>query len=362
MGSYLVRKLKVKSRDWKVQFQVYKEGKPSVTDIALRDYQRLGLSSRMTHEEVKARCAQLNAQSRLKNLQEKRNSINSRLKEEDLKLNAFLPTTILDEFERRIAIHTDKKQRSYWRAAKRVMTELSIEPVDWAFSKLDFYRAFIRRSWSYSYVEKVVGILNQWGKFVSYRQKTYFDPLPLPTDNEKQKIIDHHEEEKGFFKSGPLHPKELEAIKGNLKPEQYNWLYLSVWLGLRPIEVDILKKEEGLKTTYYVEKQESIDILWVYQTKLTGVSKPDRLKPIPLKYPEQLGILELIRGQNFHRPLVKTMNRYCKEYVNLYAGRKGFTDLMLEKGNSLEAISQWLGHRSIQRTWQNYKNKKKVLL
>lgn len=30
---------------------------------------------------------------------------------------------------------------------------------------------------------------------------------------------------------------------GKIKNEQFNWLYLSVWLGLRPQEIDNLKNK-----------------------------------------------------------------------------------------------------------------------
>jgi len=42
---------------------------------------------------------------------------------------------------------------------------------------------------------------------------------------------------------------------------------------------------------------------------------------------------------------------------DLYSGRKGFTDLMLTKGQSLENISIWLGHSHISRTWASYRDK-----
>jgi hypothetical protein len=36
--------------------------------------------------------------------------------------------------------------------------------------------------------------------------------------------------------------------------------------------------------------------------------------------------------------------------IDLYGGRKGFTDLMLSKGNTIENISIWMGHSTLDRT------------
>jgi integrase len=47
-------------------------------------------------------------------------------------------------------------------------------------------------------------------------------------------------------------------------------------------------------------------------------------------------------------------------HITLRAGRKGFIDLMLDHGQSLEDISAWLGHQNIEMTWQKYRNKKRV--
>jgi len=41
----------------------------------------------------------------------------------------------------------------------------------------------------------------------------------------------------------------------------------------------------------------------------------------------------------------------------LYSGRKGFTDLMLNKNHSIEEIASWLGHKNIKQTWESYKNR-----
>jgi hypothetical protein len=351
---YRVKKLPYLKRSWKIQYQSRVNGRKD-RDIPEGQYLSLGFSSSMSFDEAKARCQQLNAMEHLKRIQEKRNVIEERLKEEDIKVNSLLPQLFLIEFEK-LYIH-EEKQVIHWRTAKKLLVDLNIPIEDWSFKKELFYRRFEDDAYSYSYVQKLIHILNRWGKFISYKQKSYFEPIPLPRNREKERIIDTFLDEKGCQASDPLTPEQLESKKDCFSIEHYNWLFISVWLGLRPIEIDRLLKPSS-KTTWYLDN----NILWVYQSKLSGIARDKRLKPIPLKYPEQLRVIPLLTSKTFKRPLNKTLQRYFTERTTCYAGRKGFTDLMLQLGNSLEAISMWLGHKNIDRTWKSYKDKNKVLL
>ena len=159
----------------------------------------------------------------------------------------------------------------------------------------------------------------------------------------------------GNTQSDPITPKQLQKARTHLKIEHYNWLYLSVWLGLRPQEVDQLKDER------LVRLQSSVDgkpILWVYQTKLVSVPPRYRWKLIPIVFEEQEMALEIIKSGNFHRPWVKTIRKHFSKHTTLYGGRKGFTDLMLAHHQDFIHISQWMGHSSIERTWKNYKSRR----
>lgn len=142
---------------------------------------------------------------------------------------------------------------------------------------------------------------------------------------------------------------------GQIKNEQFNWLYLSVWLGLPPQEVDNLKN----KDLWRVEETSSSKILWVFQTKIVSLSYEDRWKPIPILFEEQEFAVRIIKAQKFQRPLVKTIHHYFGEGIDLYGGRKGFVDLMLSKCHALENISVWMGHSTLERTWRSYKQRKK---
>ena len=60
-------------------------------------------------------------------------------------------------------------------------------------------------------------------------------------------------------------------------------------------------------------------------------------------FDEQVFGLAILESGNFKRPLVRTMQKYFGDAVTLYAGRKGFSDLMLSKNRTLENISIWMG-------------------
>jgi len=350
---YIIKSLKGK-RTWKVQYQTYKGGRHA-KDITEENYFRLGLHRNMDIMELRDRLKSLNSQETIKALQAKRNSITARLREEEVIVNAFLPNSLRQEFEDNF-IDPNSKKVFHWRTAKKLIVKISLDSSDWGYYKNKWYSLFKSKKYSFDYIQKLTNILNKWGKFVAYKQKTFFDPIPAATGIEKQRLVDARDPTIKK-ESIPLTLQLLEAVRSQLKEEQWSWLYISLWLGLRPSEVDGLSDPKK----YRLEG----DILWIFQTKLSGLAAKDRWKPIYLKFPEQKQALQLIQSipdnGPYKRPLNKTLKRILNGQYTTYAGRKGFTDLMLGLGVSLEAISQYLGHRSINRTWMNYKNKKKVL-
>jgi integrase len=354
--SYVVKKVNGVKRSWKVQYESRASGVRSARDLDGNERFALGFTDLMTIEEARSWCSSLNAKVHLKKKSLEKHLAVVRAREDDVKLNAHFPSVLLQEFETLFVPKDHNKKESHWRCAKKILIEANLSPEDWSYRKQKFYDLFETHNYGISYSQKLIIMINLWGKFLSRKTGKYFDPIPYPSARDKERIIDNHIEERGEFKSEPVSPSMLEKARSKLLEEQYNWIYLSIWLGLRPSEVDRLAEPEGRKT-WYVDG----GVLWIYQSKLSGLSAGERLKPIPLLLPEQKACVGLIHRKKFRRPLVKTMKRYLGPNVNCYAGRKGFTDLMLSKGYSLEAISQWLGHRNLNRTWQNYKDKKKVL-
>jgi hypothetical protein len=218
---------------------------------------------------------------------------------------------------------------------------------------------------SLSYCRKVLAVLNKWGAFFCLKEEESgppFQQVPFPNAYEAG-ILQAAFSSNGSKRkeSEPLDPRRLEAVASRFAPEQYRWLHVSVWFGLRPGEVDNLGTRDsgGSPKFWRIETHASgREVLCVYQPKLVALEKSKRWKKIPVLYREQEVALEVIRsGQALKRPLAKTVEKHVGPGTRLYGGRKAFTDLMLDRGQHLENIFAWLGHQSIDTLWKHYRNR-----
>ena len=372
MGYYVTEvKNKQSHPRWKVQFVSHKKEhtvtsqakKPKKEwDIPKDRWQDLGFLPCMDIATAKCHARQLNSKSKLKIDELRRIKILEAQKSLDLEIAAFLPEVFTREFETRFILkyapgENSRETISHWRTAQKMLLSLKIDPSDWFEDSLAFYDYFYQKHFSLSYLRKILRIMNLWGFFVCKKTGKPFLPVPSPAGHEKKRLLTAYYaySAKPSRESAPIIPSQLNAIKQTISPSLYNWIYISVWLGLRPLEVDNLKS----KDLYTINTaDDGTTVLWIYQTKLIGVPPLKRWKPIPLLFKEQKEIIHIIQSNKFHRPLVKTMRRHFSEETTLYGGRKGFADLMLSRNQSLENIAQWMGHATIERTWRNYKNRR----
>jgi len=369
---FVIKSLKTKKSDpkWKVQLRSYKQediekyGKPGQKsktverDLPKHEWERYGFMFNMSLEEAKEKAKQWNAQKKLDDERKARFAREERLKEEALLESAFLPSLLVTKFEEKLLDDSDfsakeeflrSKQMSHWRTCKKLITAIEIEIEDWEDKAKHFYKYFIKNNWSLSYSEKLIMMLNRWGKFCSKQQRAYFSEIPFPRGRNKEKIVDNHYESTDTTKeSAPLKLSDLEKAKENLKEDQYNWMYVSLWFGLRPSEIDSLIDGEG--KTWKLGTQDGVKVFKVYQSKLTGIAKEKRWKLIPCIFNEQLEALKFVKSQKLDRPLVKTIKRHVGEKYTTYAGRKGFETLLHKRSIPYEAISSYLGHASVDRT------------
>jgi hypothetical protein len=183
----------------------------------------------------------------------------------------------------------------------------------------------------------------------------------MPRGYERQRLLEaHYQQQKRVRRpSAPLCPQVLANSAGRMNTPNFNWLTLSVWFGLRPKEVDNLHDPE----LWSVETLgNGRMILWIYQTKIIALPPEDRWKPIPILFDQQKFALRIIESKNFKRPMLKTVHKHFGDRIDLYGGRKGFSDLMLSQGHTLENISIWMGHSTLDRTWRSYKSRRKFHL
>lgn len=374
---YYVRAMPNKKKEprWKVQFVSYtKKDCESLKstkkewDIHKDRWRPLGFLVTMSLEEARSRAKQLNALDKIKK-QERRVQ---KIREEEIRLHisnkAFLPEEFVAEFEKRFIRYRDsetengKRQLSrahvIWRAGQRMIMHLKIDPMEWFERRYEVYDYFYQQSFSISYAKKILSIANLWGYFICKKLGKPYLPIDNPRGHERQRIVDNYFDQNKSKKSKPLKPEKLNSVRGEFSNENFNWLYLSVWFGLRPKEIDNTKNDD----LWRVETlQTGLKVLWLYQTKLVAIPKEERWKGIPIIHDEQKFALKILESKNFKRPHHQKMKEVLGHSFQLYGGRKGFVDLMLQKGHQLEAISQWMGHSTLGRTWRDYKDRRDIL-
>ena len=365
-GTYYIR---VRSAGWYVWYKYYEDGKSlreKVDSKAIRD---LGFRNEMSVDEAKAHCTQLNKERSLR--REKIRKSAKRVTELKTINETLFPQERVAEFQELLSeenfgsdIHL-KKLNSHFNFIQNLCNDLRIMPDEYRESAKKIYKYFIKKKVSPNYAGRLISLLNRWGKFVSKINGTFFEEVLVPRGRERSAIADAQQTKSGKdtelgvrTESRPLTPEILNNAKDKLKTEQYNWLYLSVWLGLRPEEVELLKDSKRFKIEYYPKKK--VQVLHVYQSKLQSISADKRWKFIPIIFSEQQVCLDIIQSGNFKKPIYKIMRKYIGNGISLYGGRKGFVDLMLSRDQKLEDISMWLGHKDISTTWAHYKDKNEI--
>ncbi len=376
---YYVRSLTWKKShpQWKLQFISYRmedcqksgaKKRKKEWAITPERWRSIGFHSQMTFEDARCRASQLNAQTLLKGQEEriKKDTITT-LKLRNQKA-AKIPDEFASEFEHRFIRTRDSETESgkrrmsraqnLWRAAQRMISAIRHEPSEWFYYVPDIYDYFHEKQYSVRYISAVLKMANLWGFFIARKTAKPFHPISHPKGYERQRLIEAYYKKTRNTRrpSKVLLPIQLEAVYTKMNHPNFNWLFLSVWLGLRPQEVSNLND----RSLWFIETLSTGRIiLWIYQTKIVALPPEDRWKPIPILYDEQRFSLRIIQARTFKRPIAKTMRSYFGYGTDLYAGRKGFVDLMLSKGQSLENISIWMGHTTLDRTWRSYKNKQK---
>lgn len=355
---YSVKSVKSKRRTWRLLI----EKNAFVEARRVRKYDsvpedKLGLHGfhpGMTIEQARLKAAALNSVKEERRHTERKVKITEEMAVKELR-EALV---VQDEADFRVWCRNEHrvdlsvgKLSAHWRAAKRLLRDMAILPPEYYDSRRRIYFWFSDQTLSVEYLKKVLRFVNLYGDYYGKTYKVYFKAVPYPTGKDREDVNDawHSDSDNKSKAALPLTPQALEGAKEKLKPEHYNWVYLSLWLGLRPSEVDSLKFAKNFKVT----REKDTDILHVYQSKLRTISRDKRWKLIPLVEREQKSIPEMLK-EEFKRPLVKTLTAHFGEGHNTYSGRKGFEALMHDRGHPFDYVSSWLGHQSLDRTWKSY--------
>ena len=366
-GSYYIRARKT---GWFVYHQKCFAGgirhRAPVPALALRE---LGFRAEWTVAEAKRHCSQLNKERSL--LREKIRLSAKRVTGLKTVDETLFPQDRIDEFQALLEeenFGSEKhleKLKSHFQFIQAMCNKLRIQPVEYKESAKKIYKYFVGMKISPSYCTRILSLLNRWGRFVSRKSGLYFEDVPAPRGRELSAIADAQQTKRGTetdlgvrAPSLPLSPETLQKAALKLIEAQHNWLLLSVWFGLRPGEVDLLADGRRYRVEFNLKKQ--VKVLHIYQSKLQSISEDKRWKAIPIIFPEQEACLKIIEDGNFKKPLHKTMRKHVGRGITLYGGRKGFVDLMLSRGQKIEDISMWLGHKDISTTWMGYKDRQEI--
>jgi integrase len=369
MASFFVKVQK--NGNWSLIEQSYDLGKSMQNAVSKSAFANLGFDFRWPVEKAKEHCRLLNQQEKFKRKeQHKIAAIGQRV--EDLKVaqSIYLPEPLTDQFHKNLmqkSFGSDKHQariHSHWKYIQKMVNELKIEVQDYFENKERIYDHFLTNELSPDYVSKLLRILNMFGLYICKQRQLPFETVPAPNSHIRNKIDEAYQDSEDYIgESDPLTPEALEAVKDRFyNPDNYKWLFISVWLGLRPVEIDELKKSKSWKIEF--NPTHNLNVLWIYQSKLTRIKRDKRWKQIPIHFKEQQEALELVQKQEFKRPTRAMLHKLFPEpqFITTYAGRKGFVNLMLSKGQPLEAISSWMGHQDISITWKKYRDKEEVIL
>lgn len=327
-------------------------------------YIALGFRFDMTTEEAKARASQINKQSQIE--LKKIVSIAKRVEDDAEIKSAYLPEQHVLGFESELRDnYSDNPERlnnviKQWSIVQKMIAALALDTQKFYDERQKFYNYYREKAWSPDYIKKLNRLTNLYGQFVARRTNQFYKDIPRLSSNQKEKIIEIRESKEGIKTAAdPLMWNDLKNVKSSFENEKlkqhWNWLFIGLWFGLRPKEIDSLTNVKNWKIE--TDNRNNVKVLMVYQSKLTSVTKEKRWKTIPVYFTEQQEALKFIINKDFKRPLNKTLKRLFNSKIETYSPRKGFTDLMLEKGFGLEDISVFLGHADISMTWKHYKNK-----
>lgn len=351
-------KWSVYNRFWNTDLKKHQVKK--ITPTVFKD---LGFNQKMTLNQARDHAKKINSVNSLKRKeQQKKVKASENLHHLISITNDLFPALLTEQFIEHVTEnwwggdYNLKKTIQHFAKVQSIITELHLLPSEYFKKKNAFYKYFANNQISVSYMEKLIKVINQWGEFYSESTLSYFKKLPYPKGLVLEKIRANSKVDgKGAY---PLSVKILQKLT-SLPKKQYEYIHATFYFGLRPSELDTMLKDP---TSWKVTVQDGTKVLHVRQNKLQSVDAKNQWKLIPIILEEQNLALKNIQNKNMKKPLAKTMKTRVPEHpsIGLYSGRKGFTNLMLDKNQKLENISMWMGHKSLDRTYRTYTNKHKV--
>jgi hypothetical protein len=288
---YYVRALMWKKSvpNWKLQFVSYKscdvlnsnaQKLKKEWDVDPDRWHALGIHKLMTIEEAKVRAKQLNAQDYLRGQEERIKKIELQDAELRKRFDSVLPEEFVAEFEKRFIKARDSetiagkrktsRARVTWKAAQKLIVAVQIDPSEWFYYNNEIYDYFFQKKYSLRYCHSILNLVNRWGYYISRKLAKPFMAIVRPRGYERQRLIEAYYGKTKYVRrpSAQLTPEHLMEISLKMNQPNFNWLFLSVWLGLRPQEIDNLHDKSLWKLEIPIKGRK---ILWVFQTKIVAL-------------------------------------------------------------------------------------------
>jgi transcriptional regulator with XRE-family HTH domain len=384
VGSYYIRP-KQKGKSFSLYLKRYENGKPvnphQKIDEAI--YYRFGLSAEMTALEAKTKLnnfRKLNKATREEVARQDRTfkryarsrTINQRL----------FPQELVNIFEQKIRnenIGTDKhlsKKLYIFTTIQEILNSLKLTPETYAENSKIIFKYFIDNQYSLNYSQKLISMMNEWGKFATAKGSGYFKIIPQPKGNFREKINKGSQTKTGVRKEAlPMTQNLMDQIEGvapnhGFTANEVNFFKATFYLGLR-LEELMKTSNNGKHYAKYTDMKSGLDVVMIYQEKLQGVPENKRTKHIPIKWDEQKNAVSIIENRNFQKPTYKKIKALARalncnadgKALGLYSGRKGFSNWCFDKGEKSHAsVASWLGHLDPSTTFAIYLDRTKVLV
>lgn len=350
---------------WFLYEEKYEDGVRKQLKVEVLSYNAIGIHQDLTVSQARERVKEINREnSKLaKTISAAARKAEALNRFDDIFFKESHVAKFLERLQKRAGANPahNAKLVSHFHFVQKMILELKLLPKQYCDESDSIYAYMIGESISVDYAKKIVQMLNTWGRFIAKTQNSFFEDVAKPNQTQRKALAKAQRKVSGVRReSARLELSMLPKLKSKLSPEEYNWIVLSYWFGLRPSEVDSLvqiKGETKVSVADIEKNQSGIKVLKIFQSKIEDEDTEKAFKFIPILFPEQFEALEML--PNIRRPKPQTIKSVIPK-LDTYGGRKGFADLMQGLGQQIEHVSIWLGHTDIKMTLSTYKQRSNV--
>lgn len=231
------------------------------------------------------------------------------------------------------------------------------------------YQRLAESYYSLGYVNIIIRSLNKYVEFQNLRSgMQFFSKFGMPNGSMRALI----QKSNKLNKTGkahavaPLTEELLYSLKSQMKRSHWHYLHVSLWLGLRPSEIDLILQSTPETLPMIMKEaqlENGIHVIKIYQSKLASKCQTEDKcwKLIPLLTSQQFASVQFLKERSIQKPHLVTLQRRFPS-GGFYSGRKGFAALMIKNGWTMELISTSLGHANFKMTEAFYASKETILL